>query len=311
MRSWPRFGPSCHQNFRYPLVLDEWSIRAAEWGRAAMRSPGFKPKDTYNTRAPIMVADLLSHLAENNTFVEIGTRRGDIFTCVAHYATHTTVVEADAAYCDGLRKRAEASDASITVQCPVMFGTACGDSHTPTGCTKSDKKYEIFDADIYYAWMTPRIDFEVLKVLHQAVKDGKIRQSAIFAAYSTPLPKLGARAVNLWPELDLSSRAARAYKFTWEEDAFPMHSRTKKHLVGHDYVTVFPLADPRIVQPDHLERTHCPHSRPYSPSRCPPPTPEMAAALKSFEADTQLTLRPSFSPRRVVRNATREEAIGS
>ena len=292
---------------RLPLTLGAGRVVNSSTGVGPRCNavPGFTPQDTYNTRAPIMVADLLSWLAENKTFVEIGTRKGDMFMCVAHYARHTTVVEADAAYCDHLRKRAAASNASITVQCPVMFGNACGDSHTPTGCSKSNRTYEIFDADVYYAWVSPRIDFEVLKVLHQGVKDGKIRNSAIFAAFGMPLAAVapGARPVHLWQELGLSSRAARAYKFTWE-DANLMHQHRHRHIGGNAYVTIFPLASAHIVEPDHLERTHCPHSIKYSAARCQPPSPKMAAALQAYQEDAAQPLRPYFSPRRAVANAT-------
>ena len=41
--------------------------------------PGYKPVNTYNNRAPIRVAEALSRLAEGKRFVEISTRRDDVF----------------------------------------------------------------------------------------------------------------------------------------------------------------------------------------------------------------------------------------
>ena len=109
--------------------------------------PGYKPVNTYNNRAPIRVAEALSRLAEGKRFVEIGTRRGDVFMCVAGYAVKTTVVEADPKYCDYLSKRA-ATGSNVDVQCPVMFGAGCPSNQR---CVRDGAKYSIPDADVYYS----------------------------------------------------------------------------------------------------------------------------------------------------------------
>ena len=67
--------------------------------------PGFEPKDTFPTRSPLVVADHLINLVRGKSFAEIGTRNGDIFGCVRHFAASATAIELDRTYCRMLEAR--------------------------------------------------------------------------------------------------------------------------------------------------------------------------------------------------------------
>jgi len=252
---------------------------------------GFLPIDKYNTRAPMSVAEALSWLAAGKIFAEIGTRKGDIFMCVAHYAARTVVIEADGSYCDGLKYRA-ATGRDIDVQCPVMFGEQCpGNQH----CTKSEAKYSLIDADVYYSWMSPPpIDFGIMKILHDGIKAGKVRETALYTTLSSPIPR--SRPINLWTEIDLSSRASRAYNVHWKEDVHISKGSRWGPMEGSGWLSVYRLADSSIFQPGNLTKAKCAHSRKYSPSWCQPP-PELKTAFDEF-LDAERMRLPSLVPTR-------------
>jgi hypothetical protein len=237
------------------------------------------------------VAEALSWLADGKIFAEIGTRKGDIFMCVAHYAARTVVIEADGSYCDGLKYRA-ATGRDIDVQCPVMFGEQCpGNQH----CTKSEAKYSLIDADVYYSWMSPPpIDFAIMKILHDGIKAGKVRETALYTTLSSPIPR--SRPINLWTEIDLSSRASRAYNVHWKEDVHISKGSRWGPMEGSGWLSVYRLADSSIFQPGNLTKAKCAHSRKYSPSWCQPP-PELKTAFDEF-LDAERMRLPSLVPTR-------------
>ena len=72
---------------------------------ACLTLPGFSPVDTYPIRSPLMAADFLAPLVAGKNFCEIGTRNGDIMSCVSHFAASVTAIEMDETYCTKLRER--------------------------------------------------------------------------------------------------------------------------------------------------------------------------------------------------------------
>lgn len=61
--------------------------------------PGYEPQDGIVVRAPLVMADFLISLVKKaigpngkapGRYVEVGTRNGDIFTCVAHFAANSS-----------------------------------------------------------------------------------------------------------------------------------------------------------------------------------------------------------------------------
>ena len=67
--------------------------------------PGFTIADVYPIRSPLVVADFLGEQARGKSFCEIGTRSGDLMSCVSKFASSVTAIEMDVGYCDKLRSR--------------------------------------------------------------------------------------------------------------------------------------------------------------------------------------------------------------
>jgi len=67
--------------------------------------PNFTTVDKYPIRSPLAVADFLANRVAGRHFCEIGTRNGDVMSCVSHHAASVTAIELDAAYCKKLRAR--------------------------------------------------------------------------------------------------------------------------------------------------------------------------------------------------------------
>ena len=109
---------------------------------------------------------------------------GDIFSCVAHYANHTTVVEGAAMYCPDIIARVRSST-KISVRCPELYPTR---GH--------------IDADLFYFWMQPKLSLTLLKSLRNGVKAGQVRPTSVFAVTTFPLAsrnnKTEAKPVYIW-----------------------------------------------------------------------------------------------------------------
>ena len=133
--------------------------------RAARPCQKFEVIDTFDIRAPMAVAERLAELAHNRSYVEIGSRHGDIFECVAHHAARAAVVEADASYCAILRERMRYVP-HASVRCPAMFPKDSGTLH----------------ADVYYTWIAPAV---ALNLLHEL--RGRVRHAATFVTIVFPL----------------------------------------------------------------------------------------------------------------------------
>lgn len=220
--------------------------------------PAFEAVDTFNTRAPMSFAELLSRLAEGKKFVEIGTRKGDIFSCVAHYANHTTVVEGAAMYCPDIIARVRSST-KINVRCPELYPTR---GH--------------IDADLFYFWMQPKLSLNLLKSLRNGVKAGQVRPTAVMAVTTFPLAstynKTGAKPVYIWGDLDLTRLASRTHLVLFEEDA-NIGSRRRGdreiHIRSAGFLLEFDLGDPRFDNAT-VTKEVCKAAQ-YSPEKCPVP----------------------------------------
>ena len=61
--------------------------------------------DEYPIRSPMVVADYIISQAAGKSYVEVGTRQGDLFKCVQPYTRHAFAIEMDQDYCRALRRR--------------------------------------------------------------------------------------------------------------------------------------------------------------------------------------------------------------
>lgn len=230
--------------------------------------PEYNVLDTYNTRVPLSIAAALAQLSANRSFVEIGTRKGDIFLCVSHLASRTMVIEAKQEYCSHLFRRAEhrarVSRRSVQVKCPEFF---------PHGGV------EHADADVIFSWMGPTIEMTILQQLLKGVRAGRIRSTAMFYTMVNALPSnyisTGAVPKNLWMDVDLARYASRVYAVPFEEDAVIMSNRVeKRHVKGTMTLLEFHLDDSELLRrvESGVGLTHetC-HARYWTHEACPTP----------------------------------------
>ena len=104
------------------------------WVAGASACPsfsGFSAVDAYPIRSPLVVADFLGAQLAGRSFAEIGTRNGDVMSCVSHFTPRVTAIEMDPGYCAQLRQRG--------------FGVACSMFED-----LADADFPV--ADVYYWW---------------------------------------------------------------------------------------------------------------------------------------------------------------
>lgn len=243
-------------------------------GAACAAVPDFRVLDTYDTRAPMVVAEQLVRLARGKRYVEIGSRRGDILACVSHYARESLVYESHEPYCASLRDRAtnrgEHTSSPVSVRCPELFRP---DVSPPV-------------ADVYYSWITAPVAWDLVRGLRQAVRAGTLPASGVFTTIVFPLSHyrlVGDNAVYLWKGVELASLASRVHLVPFSEMSEIHVVDKEKHLQHvNDTVAIleFDLAEKRLderMQSDLTHKATC-HGR-YSPARCPTPAEFRGALL--------------------------------
>ena len=73
--------------------------------------PDFHVVDSCPVRSPLLVADHLVEFVRDKTFFEVGTRNGDILSCLSRFAKVAYSAEIQPEYCEKLRQR------NLTVLC--------------------------------------------------------------------------------------------------------------------------------------------------------------------------------------------------
>ena len=188
--------------------------------------PGMGIVDPFDIRAPMAVADHIARISTNLSYVEIGSRNGDLFECIAHYARRATVFEGSAEYCPLLHARVQAS-ASARVHCPSFF------PDTIEAVEAADPN--VLDADIYYTWVNPPTALKFLHVLRAGVRAGRIRASARFVTICFPLSfydQTNDNRVHLWRGARLASVASRVVVHPFVERASMANVHSDAHPHG-------------------------------------------------------------------------------
>ena len=128
--------------------------------------------DSFPIRTPLAVMTHVAHLATGKTFVEIGSRHGDLIECVSHVTRSAVSVEADARYCAALRQRARASAGRWASVC-AFFGVALR---------------PVPRAQLYFAWVQHYMDVGLLASIHSLQAQGHVPIDAetalVFTAHS-------------------------------------------------------------------------------------------------------------------------------
>ena len=65
----------------------------------------FATADEYPIRSPMVVADYIISQTAGKSYVEVGTRQGDLFKCIQPYTRHAFAIEMEQNYCHALRRR--------------------------------------------------------------------------------------------------------------------------------------------------------------------------------------------------------------
>ena len=93
--------------------------------------------DAPPVRASYAVMDHVAALAAGKSFVEIGSRHGDLIDCVSHVTNSAVTIEADRTYCPTLRARAATSSGRFSSVC-AFFSTTL---------------HPMPAADLYFTWV--------------------------------------------------------------------------------------------------------------------------------------------------------------
>lgn len=121
--------------------------------------------DRVPIRASYAVMDHVADLVNGKTFVEVGSRFGDLIDCVSRRTASAVSIEADQKYCPKLALRAEASSGRWKSVCAYF------DSKLPN----------MPAAEFYFAWVQQYLDVGFLSALHEHQVRGAVPKSARFA----------------------------------------------------------------------------------------------------------------------------------
>lgn len=165
--------------------------------------PGFSPRDGVVTRSPLVIADLLISLVKNSTgpngsspgrFVEIGTRQGDIFACVSHFAA----------------KGSKVIEAGKRMYCPVLAER--GIPHICSDYELLDTPEKFPEGEVYYFWHWPEeIEHMIRHVIRIEQKRARKGRGAVIVSNFE---------VQFATDLPLREKMAERYGGTWHKVFF-------------------------------------------------------------------------------------------
>ena len=135
---------------------------------------GFQQTDLYPTRSPLVVADFLAWRLAGKEVVEIGSRNGDILSCLQGLGVkRVESIEGDHVYCKKLKAR------GLAVSCKML--------------TQANAKDSLPRADAYFGWL-PGGNFDggggVGHVMHLLMKELSTRpaKASIFLMFDASQP---------------------------------------------------------------------------------------------------------------------------
>jgi len=124
--------------------------------------PGFTPLNTVPVRGPLITADYFINKISGGSFVEIGSRYGDISKCISFFANKTIVIEENPRYCAAMEAR------GLDVVC-TRLGSSNAAAVLPL-------------ADAYFWWLGGGdVNREMLKVVHNALLLKRRRADVYYA----------------------------------------------------------------------------------------------------------------------------------
>lgn len=143
-------------------------------------------QDPVPIRAPFAVMERVAEMAANRTFVEIGSRHGDLIECVSHFTRGTAVsIEGDPKYCGELARRASLSTNRWTSTCAIF----------------SRDLRPVPQAELYFTWVQHFLDIPLLNVLYELQRAALVPEHVEFA--------MGFSGKEHLPELNCFRRLSR------------------------------------------------------------------------------------------------------
>eukprot|EP00965_Chrysotila_dentata_P119474 3950086-Pleurochrysis_carterae.AAC.1 len=118
--------------------------------------------NTYPMRSPLVVADFLISRSLCGRVVEVGSRFGDIMSCVKPFASQVISIEVKPSYCTALRER------GIDVLCEAL--------------SEANAKRLLPDAEIYFFWLDPNeiSNMRFVKLIHNELVSRNQSAQVIF-----------------------------------------------------------------------------------------------------------------------------------
>ena len=116
-------------------------------------------------RASFAVMDHVARLAAGRSFVEIGSRHGDLIDCVSHVTSSAVTIERDHSYCPTLAQRATASQGRFRSICAAFSSTL---DPMPA-------------ADLYFTWIQHYLNVWFLAWLRMQQLRGAVPRGAKLA----------------------------------------------------------------------------------------------------------------------------------
>tara|TARA_B110001452_G_scaffold252925_1_gene243157 strand:- start:64 stop:801 length:738 start_codon:yes stop_codon:yes gene_type:complete len=121
--------------------------------------------DGVPVRTAIAVMEHVAWLAKGRSFVEVGSRHGDLIECVSHVTTSAVSVEASKFYCPELAKRAAASSGRWSSMCAVFSAETRG----------------LPRAQLFFTWIQHYFVVAFLASMHALQRQGAVATDTEFA----------------------------------------------------------------------------------------------------------------------------------
>ena len=195
-------------------------------------------QDPVPIRTSFAVMERVAEMAANRTFVEIGSRHGDLIECVSHFTRGTAVsIEGDSKYCGELARRASLSTNRWTSTCAIF----------------SRDLRPVPQAELYFTWVQHFLDVPLLNVLYELQRAAMVPEYVEFA--------MGFSGKEHLPELNCFRRLSR---FATRFVVAPYHEHDRLRGRGKPIIGVFRPSQLNMTQVELAARGVCHKGNPLT-----------------------------------------------
>ena len=180
----------------------------------------------------------VAEMAANRTFVEIGSRHGDLIECVSHFTRSTALsIEGDSKYWGELARRASLSTKRWTSTCAIF----------------SRYIRPVPQAELYFTWVQHFLDIPLLNVLYELQRAALVPENVEFALLFS--------GTEHWPELNCFRRLSR---FATRFVEAPYHEHDRHRGRGKMIIGVFRPSQLNMTQVELAARGVCHKGNPLA-----------------------------------------------